>query len=98
MIGSGFGSVVARPRTVRAQLKREIQDGTTTIEHAITDYPPQAAGMVISELLRCQPGWGPVRCTWFLARIGLSGSRSVMALTERQRRMLVRELAVERHL
>ncbi len=75
-------------RLARAELKREIADGTTTVESVILACPWEAASMTIAELLVSQRRWGATRCSKFLAGIGIGETKTVGSMTDRQRRAL----------
>jgi hypothetical protein len=75
-------------RLARAELKRGVAEGTTTVEAVILSCPWEAASMTIAELLLSQRRWGTTRCSKFLASIGMTETKTVGALTERQRKAL----------
>lgn len=72
-------------RLARAELKRSVADGRTTVGRVILSCPWEAASMTIAELLLSQRRWGTARCSKFLASIGLSETKTVGSMTERQR-------------
>jgi hypothetical protein len=75
-------------RLARADLKRSVQDGTRTVGDVVLECPWEAASMTIAELLLSQRRWGAARCSKFLAQIGMSETKTVGSMTERQRRAL----------
>jgi len=75
-------------RLARAALKRTVAEGSTTVGAVILACPWEAASMTITELLLSQRRWGSTRCGRFLADIGLTETKTVGSLTERQRRAL----------
>ncbi|HWI06849.1 MAG TPA: hypothetical protein VNT54_04985 [Solirubrobacteraceae bacterium] len=79
-------------RLARAELKRKVGDGTITVDEVILARPWEAASMTIAELLMSQHRWGATRCAKFLASIGLSETKTVGSMTERQRRELARRV------
>jgi len=81
-----------RVRLARAELKRQVAEGETTVAHIVTDCPWEAESMAIADLLLSQHRWGRTRCRRFLAAIPLTETKTVGALTERQRRALVAHL------
>jgi hypothetical protein len=84
-----------RVRLARAELKRAIADGRTTVAAVVTDCPWEAASMSIGDLLMSQHRWGKTRCRRFLAPIPMSETKTVGSLTERQRRELAARLSGE---
>ena len=56
------------------------------------DPPAEAASWEIGELLRSQRRWGTTRCRKFLSRYHLTETKTLGALTVRQRRLLADEL------
>ncbi|MGH2917201.1 MAG: hypothetical protein ACRDLS_01175 [Solirubrobacteraceae bacterium] len=76
-------------RLARAELKRRVGDGMVSVNEVIRDCPWEAASMTVIELLLSQRRWGTTRCSKFLARIGMPESKTVGAMTERQRTLLV---------
>lgn len=74
-----------RIRLARAELKRGIAAGRLKVAEIILDPPHEIEGMEISELLASQKRWGTTRCARFMESIGLSETKTVRSLTERQR-------------
>ena len=81
-----------RVRLARAELKRQVADGETSVAEIVTECPWEADSMAISDLLLSQHRWGHTRCRRFLAAIPLTETKTVGALTERQRRALAARL------
>ncbi len=75
-------------RLARAELKRDVGNGSTTVAAIILECPWEAASMPIAELLLSQHRWGAARCRRFLADIAMSETKTVGSMTERQRRAL----------
>lgn len=75
-------------RLARAELKRQIGDGATTVGEVILACPWEAASMTIAELLTSQRRWGTTRCSKFLATIGMPETKTVGSMTDRQRGLL----------
>src|SRR3954447_24802971 len=73
-------------RLARAELKRQIADGTRTVAEVVLECPWEAAGMTVADLLASQHRWGRTRCRRFLTSIPLTETKTVGSLTERQRR------------
>ena len=75
-------------KLARAELKRSVAEGRTTVGAVILGCPWEAASMTIAELLLSQRRWGATRASKFLAGIGMSETTTVGSMTERQRRAL----------
>ena len=81
-----------RVRLARAELKRQVAEGETTVADVVLDCPWEAESMSISDLLMSQHRWGRTRCRRFLASIPMSETKTVGSMTERQRRALAAKL------
>ena len=79
-------------RLARAELKRRIAEGDASAAEVILDPPAEAHSWVVGELLMSQRRWGTTRCRKFLGRYHISETKTLGALTERQRRLLADEL------
>lgn len=79
-------------RLARAELKRRIGAGEITVGEVVLDASWEAASMTVADLLMSQKRWGRTRCKKFLAAIPLSETKTVGALTERQRRAVAQAL------
>ena len=75
-------------RLARAALKRRVAEGRTTVGAVVLACPWEASSMPIAELLLSQRRWGATRCSRFLADLGMTETKTVGSLTDRQRRML----------
>ncbi len=75
-------------RLARAELKRKVGEGLITVEEIILTCPWEAASMTIADLLTSQRRWGATRCSKFLKQIGVTETKTVGSLTERQRGLL----------
>jgi hypothetical protein len=84
-----------RVRTVRAQLKREVASGEVTAAELILVQRWELAGMSLSELLVSQRRWGDLRSLRFLAGLGMSSTKTIGSMTERQRIATAAELTAE---
>ncbi len=82
-----------RVRLARAELKRQVAEGETSVADVVLDCPWEAESMTISDLLMSQHRWGRTRCRRFLASIPMSETKTVGTMTERQRRALAGMLA-----
>ena len=75
-------------RLARADLKRRVAAGATTVAEVVLECPWEADSMTVADLLMSQRRWGQSRCRKFLAQIPMSETKSVGSMTERQRRTL----------
>ena len=75
-------------RLARAALKRSVAEGRMTVGAVVLSCPWEAASMTIAELLLCQRRWGATRCGRLLAVLGVTETKTVGSMTERQRREL----------
>lgn len=80
-------------RLARAELKRRIAGGGISAAEVILAQPLEARSWAIGELLTSQRRWGYTRSRKFLSQNLISETKQVGALTERQRKMLARQLA-----
>src|SRR5918912_295073 len=78
-----------RVRLARAALKKRVASGNLDAAEVVLTCPWEAESMSVSELLMSQRRWGRTRCRKFLMSIGLSETKTVASLTERQRLTLV---------
>ncbi|HYH90275.1 MAG TPA: hypothetical protein VEX67_13660 [Solirubrobacteraceae bacterium] len=81
-----------RVRLARAELKRQVTDGETSVADVVLGCPWEAESMAIADLLMSQHRWGRTRCRRFLASIPMSETKTVGSMTERQRRALAARL------
>ena len=80
-------------RLARAELKRRIADGDVSAADVILAPPREASTWALGELLISQRRWGSTRCTKFLSRCQINETKTIGALTDRQRRLLAKHLA-----
>ena len=80
-------------RLARAELKRRIAGGDVSAADVILAPPREASTWALRELLMSQRRWGSTRCTKFLSRCQINETKTVGALTDRQRRLLASQLA-----
>jgi hypothetical protein len=81
-----------RVRLARAELKRQVADGETTVADVVRTCPWEAESMAIAELLMSQHRWGRQRCRRFLAQFPLSETKTIGTMTDRQRDLLAARL------
>ena len=79
-------------RTRRAQIKQDLRAGRRTIDRLLAAPPAEIATMTVHDLLICVPRYGHVKAGALLSRTGLSPTRTIAALSERQRDELRRRL------
>jgi hypothetical protein len=84
-----------RVRLARAELKRQVADGETSVADVVLSCPWEVESMTISDLLMSQHRWGRTRCRRFLASISMSETKTVGSMTDRQRRALAAVLGGE---
>jgi hypothetical protein len=85
-----------RVRLARAELKRQVAEGETSVADVVLDRRWEAESMTISDLLMSQHRWGRTRCRRFLASIAMSETKTIGTMTDRQRRELARMLSGDR--
>jgi hypothetical protein len=79
-------------RLARAELKRRIAEGEASAADVIMDPPDEALSWAIGELLMSQRRWGSTKCRKFLSRYHITETKTIGALTDRQRRLLADQL------
>ena len=84
-----------RVRLARAELKRQVADGVTTVAEVVADCPWEAESMSIADLLMSQHRWGRTRCRRFLASVPMVETKTIGSMTERQRSTLAARLRGE---
>jgi hypothetical protein len=75
-------------RLARADLKRRVATGETSVAEVVLECPWEAQSMSVADLLMSQRRWGVSRCRKFLAQIPMSETKTVGTMTDRQRRTL----------
>jgi hypothetical protein len=84
-----------RVRLARAELKREIADGSRTVADVVVECPWESESMTIADLLMSQHRWGRTRCRRFLSSMPMSETKTIGSMTERQRGQLAARLRGE---
>lgn len=84
-----------RVRLARAELKRRVSDGESTVAEIVMNCPWEAESMAIAELLMAQHRWGRTRCRRFLASIPMSETKTIGSMTDRQRNAIAARLRGE---
>jgi hypothetical protein len=80
-------------RLARAELKRRVAGGETSVSEVIVQCPWEAASMAVGDLLMSQRRWGHTRCRKFLAQVPMSEQKTIGSMTDRQRRTLAAMLS-----
>lgn len=75
-------------RLARAELKRRIAAGDVTASEVLLGTPWEADSMTIGDLLTSQRRWGVTRSRRLLQTAVVSESKTIGAMTERQRHLL----------
>ncbi len=76
-------------RTQRAQLKRDLRAGKTTIYQLLSDPPEFLETAKVFDMLLAVPKYGRVKANKVLQQCRISPSKTVGGLSERQRTELV---------
>jgi hypothetical protein len=82
-------SVANHVRVARHALKREIHDGDRTAASVLLQVPDEARTMTVYDLLTAQNRWGSYRSRKLLAVAQITDRKTLEALTDRQRQVLV---------
>jgi hypothetical protein len=83
-------------RLARADLKRRVATGETSVAEVVLECPWEAQSMTVADLLMSQRRWGISRCRKFLAQVPMSETKTVGTMTDRQRRTLSAMLSAVR--
>ena len=76
-------------RTQRAQLKRDLKAGRTTIDRLLVSPPEYLETAKVFDMLLATPKFGRVKANKILQQCRISPSKTVGGLSERQRGELV---------
>src|SRR3954454_20570003 len=76
-------------RVRRAKLKKDLKDGTVEIEGVLMSPPAYVETAKVFRMLMAAPKFGRVKAARFLNQCRISQSKTVGALSERQRAELV---------
>lgn len=82
-----------RVRLARAELKRLVAEGELEVAEVVLACPWEAESMSIGDLLMSQHRWGHTRCRRFMGAIGMSETKTIGSMTDRQRRALAARLS-----
>jgi hypothetical protein len=75
-------------RYARANLKRQIHNGELNAADVLRDVPPLVDTMPLIELLLAQFKWGPHRARRLLRAVSVPDSKTIGAMTCRQRHLV----------
>jgi hypothetical protein len=79
-------------RSQRAQLKRDLKSGATSISAVISDPPEFVLTAKVFDMLMAVPKYGKVKATRFLNTCRISQGKTIGGLSERQRAELLEVL------
>jgi hypothetical protein len=80
-------------RAARARLKRQLANGTLSIIGILAQPPAFTRTQKVRQLLVSLPPVGPVRANRILSRCRIPETKTVAALTDRQREALIKQFA-----
>lgn len=72
-------------RLARAELKRRVHDGEVAVADVVLGVPWEAETMTVADLVMSQRRWGLTRCRKLLQTVPMSETKTVGAMTDRQR-------------
>ena len=78
-------------RTVRAEVKKALREGTMTVAEVLKrgDSDEAVSRLKVTDLLEATPGIGKVRSAAIMDQIGIARTRRVRGLGQHQRRALI---------
>ena len=76
-------------RVRRAQLKKELKDGSARIEDVLREPPDYVSTAKVFDMLMAVPKFGRVKAARFLNMCRISQSKTVGGLSDRQRSELI---------
>ena len=77
-------------RTRRAQLKRDLKAGKTTVDGLLLDPPEWVMTAKVFDMILAVPKYGRVKANKILGQCRISPSKTIGGLSQRQRAELVR--------
>lgn len=83
----------AAARHARAELRDNIKSGKISLKEVIESDDPIANRMKVSALIESLPGYGKAKAAKVMSDLGISPSRRVRGLGERQREQLLETFA-----
>jgi hypothetical protein len=84
-------------RKARAELKKQLKSGETTLMHVLDRVPSDemVAKLSVSAVLQSMPGIGKVRAMQIMEKLKIAESRRLKGLGEQQRKALLAEFAAD---
>ena len=84
-------------RKARAELKKQLKSGETTLTHVLDRVPSDemVAKLSVSAVLQSMPGIGKVRAMQIMEKLKIAESRRLKGLGEQQRKALLAEFAAD---
>jgi hypothetical protein len=84
-------------RKARAELKKQLKSGETTLTHVLNRVPSDemVAKLSVSAVLQSMPGIGKVRAMQIMEKLKIAESRRLKGLGEQQRKALLAEFAAD---
>jgi hypothetical protein len=79
-------------RSRRAQLKKDLKSGRTSIQAVIADPPEFVMTAKVFDMLMAVPKYGKVKATRFLTTCRISHGKTIGGLSDRQRSELLEHL------
>ena len=76
-------------RVKRAQLKKDLKDGSVRIEQILRNPPDYVSTAKVIDILMAVPKFGRVKAARFLNTCRISQSKTVGGLSDRQRQELI---------
>ena len=82
-------------RKARAELKKQLKSGETTLMHVLDRVPSDemVSKLSVSAVLQSMPGIGKVRAMQIMEKLKIAESRRLKGLGEQQRKALLAEFA-----
>lgn len=89
-------AIAAASRKMRAEYKSELNAGRLSLAQLLEsiDANPALAKMRVAEMLESMPGYGKIRASALMDRLGISPTRRVQGLGRHQRIALLKEFTV----
>ncbi len=82
----------AKARHERAQLREDIKTGKVSLQEVLESENPIATRMKVSALIESLPGYGKAKASKIMDELGISPTRRVKGLGNRQREQLIEVL------
>ncbi len=82
----------AKARHERAQLREDIKTGKVSLQEVLESDNPIATRMKVSALIESLPGYGKAKASKIMDELGISPTRRVKGLGNRQREQLIEVL------